>query len=101
MTADFVKAAQNSIDAGFDGVLIQACNGYLLDEFLRSSANQRKDDYGGSAANRSRIVLEILEAVAKQVGGNRTGLKISPCNAYNDMKDDNPAETFTYLLNEI
>ena len=72
---DYRKAARAAIDAGFDGVEIHAANGYLLEQFMRSSSNQRTDAYGGSIDNRIRLTVEVAEAVAKEIGGGRTMLK--------------------------
>ena len=75
---DYASAARNAIAAGFDGVQIHGANGYLIDQFLRESANQRDDDYGGSIANRLRFMREVVEAVVAEVGIDRTGIRLSP-----------------------
>jgi N-ethylmaleimide reductase len=75
---DFVAAAQRAIAAGLDGVELHSANGYLLHEFLSPAANQRTDEYGGSAENRARFVVEVITAVAAAVGAGRVGLRISP-----------------------
>lgn len=74
----YAQAARNAIDAGLDGVEIHACNGYLIQQFLSHSANQRTDDYGGSIVNRMRFALQVAEAVAGAVGRHRTGIRLSP-----------------------
>lgn len=81
----FVKAAQNAIAAGFDGVELHAANGYLLEQFLSPHANQREDAYGGSAENRNRFVLEVARAVSEAIGKEKTGIRISPYGAFNDI----------------
>ncbi|KAF0700802.1 Aste57867_8693 [Aphanomyces stellatus] len=77
-------------DAGFDGVEIHAANGYLIDQFLRESANQRTDGYGGSLENRTRFLKEVLAAVVDAVGADRVGVRFSPLNSYNSMKTADP-----------
>ena len=74
----YAKAARNAMEAGFDGVEIHGANGYLLDQFLQSESNQRTDGYGGSIQNRIRFPLEVVDAVVKAVGVERTGVRISP-----------------------
>ncbi|CAD0217294.1 N-ethylmaleimide reductase [Agrobacterium tumefaciens] len=75
---DFRKAAANAIEAGFDGVEVHGANGYLLDQFLRETANVRTDAYGGSIENRARLLLEVTAAVAGEIGTQRTGVRLSP-----------------------
>lgn len=75
---DFRKAAANAIEAGFDGVEVHGANGYLLDQFLRETANVRTDAYGGSIENRARLLLEVTAAVADEIGAQRTGVRLSP-----------------------
>jgi N-ethylmaleimide reductase len=91
---DYAAAATRAREAGFDGVEIHAANGYLIDQFIRDGSNRRTDDYGGSLQNRLRFMLEVVEAVTKAWSAARTGIRFSPTNAYNDMSDGNPAETF-------
>lgn len=86
----FVQAAKNAMEAGFDGVEIHGANGYLIDQFLRSSANQRTDEYGGSVENRMRFLIEVVEGVTQAIGSGKTGLRLSPLNAFNSMKDEDP-----------
>ena len=88
----FRDAAAAAVDADADAVEIHAANGYLLHQFLSSNANQRTDAYGGSIPNRIRLAVEVAQAVADQIGPDRTGLRISPANPYNDsVEDDTPA----------
>ncbi|MGN7714866.1 alkene reductase [Agrobacterium radiobacter] len=75
---DFRKAAANAIEAGFDGVEVHGANGYLLDQFLRETANVRTDAYGGSIENRARLLIEVTAAVANEIGAQRTGVRLSP-----------------------
>ena len=99
--AEYVHGATLAKDAGFDGVEIHNANGYLLDQFLRDGTNHRSDSYGGSAANRSRLTLEVTEAVAGVWGADRVGIRLSPGGVFNDMSDSNPLETFGHVLREL
>lgn len=83
--ADFKKSAELAKKAGFDGFEVHGANGYLLDQFLRGSANKRTDNYGGSVENRSRLLLEVVDVVAAVFGANRVGVKLSPVTTYNDL----------------
>jgi len=98
---DYRQAAENAIEAGFDGVELHAANGYLPNQFLAESANQRSDEYGGSIPNKARFVLEVMQELINAVGGNKVGIKISPFHPYGDMVLDNPVGTFTYLIEEL
>ena len=98
---DFRRAARAALDAGFDGVEIHGANGYLLDQFLKLGANHRTDHYGGSIANRARFPLEVVRAVAAEVGGGRVGLRISPVTPANDISDPDPQPLFEHLLTEL
>lgn len=82
---DYRRAAAAAMKAGFDAVEVHAANGYLLDQFLRSNSNRRDDEYGGSWENRARFPLQVLSAVAAEVGGERTGARISPFITFKDM----------------
>ena len=98
---DYVQAARRAVEAGFDGVEVHGANGYLIDQFLRDGANKREDAYGGSPPNRARLAIEIMRAVADEVGAGRTGLRISPTGRANDLHDSDPAAVFGYLLSEL
>jgi N-ethylmaleimide reductase len=89
--------ARNALAAGFDGVEVHGANGYLLDQFLRSSTNRRTDAYGGSLENRARLLFEVLDAVTSVWGANRVGIRISPVSRFNDIRDENPQTTFEYV----
>ena len=78
IVANFRQAALNAIEAGFDGVEIHGANAYLVDQFLRTSSNQRTDEYGGSRENRQRFLLEVVDAVAGAIGAERVGVRLSP-----------------------
>ncbi|HEY9648061.1 MAG TPA: alkene reductase [Chroococcidiopsis sp.] len=99
--ADYRKAAENALAAGFDGVEIHSANGYLLDQFLQDGTNHRTDEYGGAIANRARLLLEVVEAVVGVWGGDRVGLRLSPTGTFNDMADSNPVALFDYVVNEL
>lgn len=101
IVANFAQAAKNAIEAGFDGVEVHGANGYLIDEFLRSSANTRTDNYGGSLENRARFLFEVLTAVTQAIGSDRVGLRSSPLNSYNSMKDEDPLELTRYLAEQL
>lgn len=98
---DYVRAARNAKEAGFDGVEIHSANGYLLDEFLQDGSNQRTDNYGGSKENRARLLLEVTDAVIGVWGKDRVGVRLSPYGTFNDMRDSDPVSLFTYVLGEL
>ncbi|MFD1747075.1 alkene reductase [Rhizobium helianthi] len=98
---DFRKAARNAVDAGFDGVEIHAANGYLLDQFMKDGANKRSDAYGGSIENRARLTLEVVDAVAKEIGAGKTGIRLSPTTPANDVSDSDPQAVFNYVVTEL
>jgi len=78
----YSKAASNAIEAGFDGVEVHAANGYLLDQFLQTTTNERTDEYGGSVDNRVRFPLEVINAVVETIGAERTAVRVSPWSKY-------------------
>ena len=79
---DYRRAARNAMDAGFDGVEVHAANTYLLDQFLRDSVNDRVGPYGGGIANRARLLVEVMQAVVKEIGAGRTGIRLSPMTTF-------------------
>jgi N-ethylmaleimide reductase len=96
------QAARNAMDAGCDGVEVHGANGYLLEQFLRDSINDRTDDYGGSAEHRIRLAVEVITAVAAEVGSGRAGLRLSPVTPVNDAGQDSNAQAlYTLLLERI
>lgn len=102
LIADYAQAARNAIAAGFDGVQVHAANGYLLDQFMRDSANDRTDAYGGSIANRARLVVEVMKAVADAIGPGRTSLRLSPVTPSNDIgQDSHPQELFNHVVEQL
>ena len=101
IVAGFRKAAENAKEAGFDGVEVHGANGYLLDSFLRDGSNQRNGDYGGPLENRARLLLEVIEAVVGVWGSGRVGVRTSPLNSYNSMKDSDPIGMTEYLAKQF
>jgi N-ethylmaleimide reductase len=97
----FHTAAKNALDADFDGVEIHGANGYLLDQFLRDGSNKRDDAYGDTVSKRTRLMLEVTDAVCKVWGGNRVGIRLSPLQPFNDMYDSQPEETFSHVVKEL
>jgi len=97
----FRQGAMNAKQAGFDGVEIHAANGYLLDQFIRSKSNQRKDEYGGSIENRLRLPLMVVDAVVDVWGVERTGIRVSPTGTFNDMHDDDPVATYGIFAKQL
>ncbi|XOQ67641.1 MAG: N-ethylmaleimide reductase [Pseudomonas helleri] len=98
---DFRKAAANAIAAGFDGVEIHGANGYLLDQFINDGSNVRTDAYGGSIENRARLTLEVAAAVAKEIGAERTGIRISPVSPANGVSSSDPQVQFDHLVTQL
>jgi N-ethylmaleimide reductase len=93
--------AKNALAAGFDGVEIHSANGYLLDQFLRDGSNRRTDAYGGPVENRARLLREVTEAVVGVWGAQRVGVRVSPVNPFNDMRDSDPQYTFEYVTKAL
>lgn len=101
IVAAYAQGAKNAIAAGFDGVEVHGANGYLIDQFLRDTPNQRTDGYGGSLENRARFLFEVLTAVIAAVGADKVGLRLSPLNSYNGMKDSDPIAWITFLADKL
>jgi N-ethylmaleimide reductase len=100
--AEFVQGAQNAIAAGFDGIELHGANGYLLEQFLRPTSNQRTDQYGGSFADRARFVLEVAQQVCAAIGRERVGIRLSPFGVFNDMPHyDDMAEEYIELAGAL
>ena len=95
------EGARNALAAGFDGVEIHGANGYLLEQFLHSSSNQRTDIYGGSVENRARLLIEVTEAVTEIWGADRVGVRLSPFGTYNDVGDADPFGLYGYVLSRL
>ncbi len=101
IVADYAHAARQAMAAGFDGVEIHGANGYLLDQFLKTGANQRTDAFGGSMANRMRFPLQVVQAVCEAVGAERVGIRLSPNTPANDIVDADPQPLFEALLKAL
>lgn len=99
---EFVNAAKNAIEAGFDGVELHGANGYLLEQFIHPHTNQRTDSYGGSIENRARFVLEVAREIGDAIGLEKVGIRLSPYGVFNDMPlYPETDQTYTYLAEEL
>jgi N-ethylmaleimide reductase len=95
---EFVQSAKYAVEAGFDGVELHGANGYLLEQFLNPASNHRADEYGGTRNKRNRFVLEVATALAKAIGKDKTGIRLSPFGAAGEMKaDENTEQQYTRL----
>ena len=102
IVAEYRQAARNAIDAGFDGVEVHSANGYLLEQFLRDSINDRRYAYGGSKQNRARLLLEVMNAIVAEIGAGRSGVRLSPVTPANDAKQDSDAQgLFNYVVEQL
>ncbi|XVE54839.1 hypothetical protein DITRI_Ditri03aG0114600 [Diplodiscus trichospermus] len=98
---EFRLAARNAMEAGFDGVEIHGAHGYLLDQFMKDQVNDRTDEYGGSLENRCRFALEVVEAVANEIGADRVGIRLSPYADYMESGDSNPTALAVYMAQSL
>lgn len=99
---EYIYAAENAIEAGFDGVELHGANGYLIDQFINTASNKRDDAYGGSGKYRCRFAIEVATKVAEAIGRDRTGIRLSPYGAFNDMEVfPELEETYEYLADEL
>lgn len=98
---DYRSGARAALEAGFDGVEIHAANGYLIEQFLKSSTNQRTDEYGGSIENRARFLLEVVDAVAEEIDAGRTGIRLSPVTPANDIFEADPQPLYNYVADQL
>jgi N-ethylmaleimide reductase len=102
IVAEYRQAARNAIDAGFDGVEVHSANGYLLEQFLRDSINDRSDAYGGPKENRARLLIEVMTAIVAEIGAGRTGVRLSPVTPANDAKQDSDAQgLFNHVVEQL
>ncbi|GLJ17138.1 hypothetical protein SUGI_0296560 [Cryptomeria japonica] len=101
IVADFRNAARNAIDAGFDGVEIHGAHGYLVDQFMKDSVNDRTDRYGGTLENRCRFALEVVEAVVDEIGAEHVGIRLSPFSAHSEAYDSNPEALGLYMAEAL
>lgn len=95
------NAAKNAKAAGFNGIEIHSANGYLLDQFLRDGSNHRTDSYGGSLENRSRLLMEVIHAVLETWDAGQVGVRLSPENSFNDIRDSDPQTLFNYVATAL
>lgn len=98
---EFRVAARNAIGAGFDGVEIHGAHGFLVDQFMKDSVNDRTDHYGGSLEGRCRFALEVVEAVADEIGPHRVGIRMSPFANYLESADSNPEALGLHMSNAL
>jgi N-ethylmaleimide reductase len=98
---DFRQAAANAMAAGFDGVEIHGANGYLLEQFIKDGANTRTDAYGGSIENRARLLLEVTAAVAKEIGADRTGVRLSPVSSAGAISCSDPQPQYDHIAERL
>jgi NADPH2 dehydrogenase len=98
---DFASAAKNAMRANFDGVEIHSSYGHLIDQFVQENSNQRTDAWGGSIEKRSRFAIEVVKAVAKEIGKAHVGIRFSPFGTYQSMRPKDPVAQFGYLIKEL
>lgn len=101
LVEDYAQAAENAIEAGFDGVEIHGANGYLIDQFLHFDTNHRQDEYGETPENMARFPLAVVDAVIDRIGAERTGLRVSPGGYAHLSSDVRDRQVFDYLLPEL
>jgi N-ethylmaleimide reductase len=101
LVGEYRRAAQRAKDAGFDGVEVHGANGYLIDQFLQDNSNRRADAYGDPVENRTRFLLEVVEAVKAVWGGDRVGVRIGPSNKFGGMGDSAPDVTCPYVARAL
>lgn len=98
---DYRNAAVNAREAGFSGVEVHAANGYLINQFLDSKTNLRKDEYGGTLGNKFRFLKQVIDAVLEVWSPDQVGVRISPNGIFNDMGSDDFRETFIYIAEQL
>lgn len=98
LITSYVRAAENALEAGFDGIEIHNANGYLLNQFLESKTNKRTDKYGGSLVNRLRLIDEILEKIKTVIPLSKVGIRFSPNGVFNDMGSEDYVDTYTAAI---
>ncbi|KAM0025863.1 putative 12-oxophytodienoate reductase [Helianthus debilis subsp. tardiflorus] len=98
---DFRVAARNAIEGGFDGVEIHGAHGYLIEQFLKDGVNDRTDEYGGSLESRCRFALEVVDAIVKEIGADKVGIRLSPFIEFNASADSNPNALGLYMAESL
>jgi len=99
---EYVKAAKNAIEAGFDGVELHGANGYLIEQFLHPHTNQRTDEYGGTLEGRAKFTLEVAQKVSDTIGKDKVGIRLSPYGVFNDLPLYNEIDAdYTYLAQQL
>ena len=101
LVSDYAQAAENAIEAGFDGVEIHGANGYLIDQFLHHDSNKRSDEYGVTVENMARFPLAVVDAIVERIGHQRTALRVSPGAYFNMAGDPRDRAVFEYLLTQL
>ncbi|MFM0616339.1 alkene reductase [Paraburkholderia nemoris] len=102
VTTDFVTAAKNSMEAGFDGIEIHGANGYLFEQFINAGCNNRTDEYGGSLENRLRFTLDAVDAMADAIGSSKVGIRLAPYGRLHDMHSfDDEENTWLTLAGKL
>jgi N-ethylmaleimide reductase len=101
LVRQYSRGARNALAAGFDGVEVHGANGYLLEQFIASGTNRREDLYGGTIANRARLLMHVVEAVSEVWGPDRVGVRLSPLSTFNDIRDDDPESTFGHIAERL
>lgn len=98
---DFVRAASNAMEAGFDGIEIHGANGYLIEQFLRGSSNHRSDEYGGDIPNRARFLFEIVEGITDAIGADHTAVRLSPANTQHVPPDSDTRALYDFVIGAL
>jgi N-ethylmaleimide reductase len=101
IVGDFRRAARQAREAGFDGVEIHGANGFLLDQFLQDGSNRRTDAYGGTIENRARLLFEVVDGVAGDIGNNRVAVRLSPHGNLGGLSDSDIVSHFHYVIGEL
>ncbi|BDD06755.1 alkene reductase [Aureibacter tunicatorum] len=100
---DFLNAAKNAMEAGFDGIEIHGAHGYLFDQFFRRDCNERTDKYGGSIENRARLAVETVEMIVNEIGSDKVAIRISPflAEGTGGVHDDEMPKLALYLMQKL